>query len=70
MELIKKILHQKYFRYIFPLLAGGTLGFLYYSFIGCNGSCAIAGNPWISTAYGVVAGALFIKKEKKETSIG
>ncbi len=66
MELIRNVLNKKSFRYIFPVLAGGTLGFLYYSFIGCNGSCAIAGNPFISTAYGAVLGALFIKRQKKE----
>lgn len=45
-----------------PLLfgvAGAVLGFGYYYFIGCrSGSCAIASNPYISTAYGTLMGVL------------
>lgn len=42
------------------ILAGGTLGFAYYWFIGCaTGMCPLTSNPWISTIVGGIFGALF-----------
>jgi len=39
--------------------AGAALGFAYYYFIGCtSGSCPITSNPFISTAYGALIGAV------------
>ena len=70
MEFFRKVIQAKNFRIIAPVFLGAFAGFLYYNFIGCNGSCAITGNPWISTAYGAVMGSLFIKKQKKELSNG
>jgi hypothetical protein len=50
----------------YPILAGASLGYLYYYFIGCNtGSCAITSNPWASVLYGSLFGALFITKPKQ-----
>jgi len=38
---------------------GGVVGFLFYRFVGCkSGSCAIAGNPYLSTVYWAFLGAL------------
>ncbi|MEE9390216.1 MAG: hypothetical protein V3U91_03145 [Candidatus Aminicenantaceae bacterium] len=38
---------------------GGLIGFLYYRFIGCkSGVCFITRNPYISTIYWAVLGAL------------
>ncbi len=57
---------------ILPSLIGAIAGYAYYNFIGCNGSCPISGNPYISTVYGAFAGFLFIdwnsifNKNKKE----
>ena len=28
-----------------PVILGAIGGFLYYTFVGCNGSCAITGSP-------------------------
>jgi len=39
-----------------PLLLGAAGGFLYYQFIGCNGSCAITSSPVNSTLYGALVG--------------
>lgn len=45
---------------IFPITAGAVLGYAYYHYIGCNGSCPISGNPYVSTIYGAFAGGLFV----------
>ena len=37
---------------LLPVILGAFGGFLYYNFIGCNGSCAITGSPVNSTLYG------------------
>lgn len=54
---------------------GGTLGFLYWKFVGCDsGSCAITSSPINSSIYGMAMGGLLFssfddyfknKKEKK-----
>jgi hypothetical protein len=56
------------------LAIGGTLGFLYYRFVGCSsGRCAITSNPYLSTLFGAVAGFVFFfspgkKSESKSNS--
>lgn len=45
---------------ILPVLGGGVLGYSYYYFIGCNGSCPISGSPYISTLYGTGLGLLWV----------
>jgi len=38
---------------------GAGLGYAYYALIGCvSGSCPITSNPWISSGYGALVGAL------------
>ena len=41
-----------------PVVLGALGGFLYYQFIGCNGSCAITGSPVNSTLYGSLMGLI------------
>ena len=41
-----------------PVVLGALGGFLYYQFIGCNGSCAVTGNPVNSTMYGSLMGLI------------
>jgi Family of unknown function (DUF6132) len=49
-----------------PILLGGTIGYLYYHYIGCvSGHCPITSNPYISTGYGALVGAAFISFGKK-----
>ncbi|MBK7257639.1 MAG: hypothetical protein IPI01_07515 [Ignavibacteriae bacterium] len=46
---------------IAPVLVGAAGGFLYYKVIGCrSGACPITSNPWASTIYGAVIGAMFV----------
>ena len=46
-------------RLIMGVVVGGLLGYGVYRFIGCSsGACPITSNPWISTIFGMVAGAL------------
>ena len=41
-----------------PVLLGALGGYLYYSIVGCNGSCAITGSPVNSTLYGSLIGLI------------
>ena len=49
---------KKIIKIVFPVILGALGGYLYYYFIGCNGNCAISGNPVNSTAYGTLAGLI------------
>ncbi|MGB5287000.1 MAG: hypothetical protein WBQ32_06530 [Ignavibacteriaceae bacterium] len=59
-----------------PVILGTVGGYLYYTFIGCNGSCAITSSPVNSTLYGSLIGlvltdwkqikSIFIRKEKEQ----
>ncbi len=41
------------------VVIGGLLGFAYYRLVGCStGACPLTSNPWISTLYGALLGAL------------
>lgn len=52
------------------MVAGALGGFLYFHFVGCNGSCLISSSPYISTIYGALMGGLtgnlFQKKPTKQ----
>lgn len=52
-EMTKKIV-----KVLLPVILGALGGFLYYQFIGCNGTCAITSSPYNSTAYGILVGAI------------
>lgn len=43
-------------------VVGGILGFLFYYFYGCNGTCLISSDPWTSTLYGSFVGMLFSRR--------
>ncbi len=61
------LLFKKIFKYLLPIAAGGIIGYSYYYFIGCSGTCAIQSNPYLSTIYGMAAGAIFIFPSKEKT---
>jgi hypothetical protein len=47
-------------RAIIGALVGGLLGYGFYRLVGCStGACPITSNPWISTLYGILLGAMF-----------
>lgn len=48
----------KIIKLVLPVMLGAVGGFLYYNFIGCNGSCAITSSPVNSTLYGAFAGLI------------
>jgi hypothetical protein len=47
-----------------PVALGTLAGFLYYNFIGCNGSCAITSSPINSTLYGTFVGLVLTDWKK------
>ncbi|MCY7363314.1 MAG: DUF6132 family protein [Ignavibacteria bacterium] len=50
---------MKYKFVIAGVILGGTAGFLYYYFIGCqSGTCAITSKPLNSSLYGALVGGL------------
>ncbi|MCW8811807.1 MAG: hypothetical protein OQJ93_03985 [Ignavibacteriaceae bacterium] len=49
-------MNWKKIKVFLPIVLGALGGFLYYNFIGCNGSCAITGSPVNSTLYGSLIG--------------
>lgn len=49
---------KKILRYGLFILGGAAVGWLYYRFFGCNGSCAITSSPVRSMLYLAVVGGL------------
>jgi hypothetical protein len=46
-----------------PIILGGAGGYAFYRIVGCrSGTCPITSNPWISTIYGAILGALMVPK--------
>ena len=47
-------------------IAGGSIGFLYYYFVGCaSGTCAITSNPFMSVLFGTVMGLFIVNRPCK-----
>jgi hypothetical protein len=58
---------MKIIKKTFPIVIGALAGYAYYYFIGCNsGACLIQSNPYLSTMYGMFAGAAFLLPAKKK----
>lgn len=46
-------------RVLIGAVIGGALGLGYYKFVGCSsGTCPLTSNPYVSTIYGLILGAL------------
>ncbi len=46
-------------RLILGAVLGGALGFGWYKLVGCStGTCPLTSNPYASTIYGIILGAL------------
>ena len=60
---------KKYFKYLsIPL--GAAAGYAYYYFVGCqSGTCPIQSNPYYSTLYGALLGAVMIMPGKKKEKV-
>jgi hypothetical protein len=57
---------KKWLKRIVPVLLGAAGGYAYYYYIGCaSGACPISSNPYISTVYGSVIGALLFQSVTK-----
>ena len=60
----------KFLKPVIGMVLGGTLGFLYYSFIGCSsGSCAITSNQYISVLFGGAFGFSFVHSYQRKNLI-
>lgn len=58
-ERLKKIFTL---RTIIGIVAGGALGFSYFYFYGCEGSCGIWSSPYLSTGFGILFGGVLLSK--------
>jgi len=57
-------MNWKKIKVFLPIVLGALGGFLYYNFIGCNGSCAITGSPVNSILYGSLIGLVLTDWKK------
>ncbi len=57
----------KWSKRILPVVLGALGGYAYYYYVGCvSGTCPLSSNPYITTAYGGVIGALLIPRRKNQ----
>jgi uncharacterized membrane protein len=61
-----KVFVFKYKLGFIGMAAGAVLGYLYYHFYGCNGSCSIKSSPVNMTVYGAIMGFLVFSLFQKE----
>jgi hypothetical protein len=63
-DLIKKKLielwKKRWFRVIVGGVVGSILGYTYYYFWGCNGSCSITSSPIKTIGFGIVLGSIWL----------
>lgn len=63
----KELMRSSYFwKPASGVIIGGTLGYLYYYFVGCtSGSCAITSNPISSILFGGILGLFIVNRPCK-----
>ncbi len=60
---------KKIAKFVMPIAIGALLGYAYWYFIGCNtGTCPITSNPYTTTGYGALIGAIWSLPTKKKNS--
>ncbi len=58
---------RRWLRKALPVVLGAALGYGWYALVGCaTGGCPITSNPWISTGYGALVGALVFSGRGRE----
>jgi hypothetical protein len=70
MEINKVKIDKSFFvKRFLPVIAGSILGYAYFYFVGCRtGTCPISSNPFVSTIYGAVLGAIVSFPSNKKNS--
>lgn len=63
----KELIRSSYFwKPASGVIIGGTLGFLYFYFVGCtSGTCAITSNPISSILFGGILGLFIVNRPCK-----
>jgi hypothetical protein len=62
-KVLEYISSSKFWKPALGIIIGGTIGFAYYSFVGCSsGSCTITSNPYLSILFGGFFGFAFVKR--------
>jgi hypothetical protein len=64
MERSRFKVNWKKIKLFLPVILGALGGYMYYAFIGCNGSCAITGSLVNSTLYGSLVGLILTDWKK------
>jgi hypothetical protein len=57
---------KKYWLTIPGILVGSIAGYLYYHYVGCQGSCMIASSPVNSILYGALMGGIGFNSFQKD----
>jgi hypothetical protein len=57
---IAELWKKKWVRVITGGIVGGALGYIYYYFWGCNGSCSITNSSIKTVGFGVVLGSIWL----------
>lgn len=63
----RELMRSSYFwKPALSVIIGGTIGFLYYHFVGCtSGTCAITSNPFSSIIFGSAIGLFVVNRPCK-----
>ena len=63
LTLKERVRTWEFWKTLIFIVLGGTVGFLYYHFVGCSsGTCAITSNPYASIGFGAFLGYFLINR--------
>jgi hypothetical protein len=60
MKNIKELWKKRIFRMTVGIVVGATIGYLYYNFWGCHGSCPITGSSLKMVGFGIIFGTIWV----------